>query len=78
LPETLLRKKSEQLASELDTFRTTVAERENKQTIIPFVFKAHLKDNATAKYKRTYVAKILDTPLSSCNPVNLEIFHYHA
>jgi hypothetical protein len=71
LPESLLIKKAEQLISELDLFKPTVAERENKQTIIPFVFKAYMRDNATAKYKRKYVSKILDTHKARSNIIGL-------
>jgi len=71
LSETLLEKKAEQLVSELDSFKTAIAERENKQSIIPFVFKACLCDNATAKYKRNYVAKILDTRKARSNIIGL-------
>jgi hypothetical protein len=71
LPDTLLIKKSEQLISELDLFKTTIAERENKLSVIPFVFKACLRDNATAKYKRNYVTKILNTHKERSNIIGL-------
>ena len=71
LPEALLIRKAEQLVSELDTFRTIVAERVNKRSIIPFVFKACMLDNATAKSKRNYVAKILDTQRTRSNIIGL-------
>jgi hypothetical protein len=71
LPETLLAKKSEQLNSELVKFKTAVLEREKKQSIIPFVFKVCLLDNATAKYKRNHVAKILDTHKVRSNIIGL-------
>jgi hypothetical protein len=71
LPESLLKKKADQLISELDSFRTTIVAREKKQSIIPFVFKAHMRDNATAKSKRNYVAKILDTHKTRSNIIGL-------
>jgi hypothetical protein len=71
LSESLLKKKAEQLISELDSFRTTIVAREKKQSIIPFVFKAHMRDNATAKYKRNYVAQILDTHKTRSNIIGL-------
>ena len=71
LPDNLLIKKSEQLISELDSFKTTIAERENKQSIIPFVFITRLSDNATAKYKRNFVTKIFDTHRTRSNIIGL-------
>jgi hypothetical protein len=60
LTESQLIKKSKQLVSELDAFENIVAEREKKQSIVPFVFKATLHEKATAKTKRKHVAEILD------------------
>jgi len=71
LSDTLLSEKSEQLISEFESFKTTILERENKQSIIPFVFKACLRDNATAKYKRAYVSKMLDTHKTRSNIIGL-------
>jgi len=67
LSESGLIKKSEQLASELDAFAPIVAEKEKRQSIIPFVFKAILQEKATCKTRRKYVARILDTSLTRSN-----------
>ena len=71
LPESFLEKKADQLISELDSFKTTIVAREKKHSIIPFVFKAHMRDNATAKSKRNYVAQILDTHKTRSNIIGL-------
>jgi hypothetical protein len=64
LPEYLLAKKSEQLVSEINAFSDAVAKREEKRSVIPFVFKAVLQPKATAKSKRQYVSEILDTDVT--------------
>jgi hypothetical protein len=69
LSESQLIKKSKQLALELDTFENIIAEREEKQSIVPFVFKATLHEKATAKTKRKYVAEILDNTSRTRNNI---------
>lgn len=71
LSDALLEKKAEQLISELDVFRPMILEHENKQSIIPFVFRACLLDTATAKYRRNYVAKTLETHKTRSNIIGL-------
>jgi len=71
LSDTLLAKKSGQLISELDKFKTIITDREKKQSIIPFVFKACLQDTATSKTKRGYITKILETQKSRSNIIGL-------
>jgi hypothetical protein len=71
LTGTQLIKKSKQLALELDAFKNIVAEREERQSIVPFVFKATLLERATAKTKRKYVAEILDTSRTRSNIIGI-------
>jgi hypothetical protein len=71
LSESLLAKKSEQLVSELNAFESAVAKRKEKQSIIPFVFKAALQQKATAKSKRQYVSEIFDTVHTKSNIIGL-------
>jgi len=60
LAGTQLIKKSEQLSLELDAFEAVVSQREKRQAIVPFVFKAILQEKATAKSRRQYVDKIFN------------------
>jgi len=71
LSEQQLKKKSEQLITELDTFKDVFAEREKKQTIIPFIFKAILQEKATAKSRRQHVEKIFDTTRTRSNTIGV-------
>jgi hypothetical protein len=64
-------KKSEQLLAELNAFENIVSERERKQSIIPFVCKAKLEKKATAKSRRPYVEKILNTSRTRSNIIGI-------
>ena len=59
--ENQLNKKSEQLIKELCAFESIIAEKEKKQSIVPFVCKAKLLEKATAKSRRQHIEKIIDT-----------------
>lgn len=71
LPEMQLIKKSEQLVSELNAFESIITEREKKQSIIPFVCKAILLEKATAKSRRQYAEKILNTSHAKSNIIGI-------
>jgi hypothetical protein len=71
LPNELLIKKSEQLISELDAFVPIIADKEKKQSIIPFTFKAYMPEKATAKSKRQYVSKIFNTSQERSNLIGV-------
>jgi hypothetical protein len=66
-----LKKKSEQLLSELDAFSLIIAEREKKEAIVPFVFKAILQEKATAKSRRRYVEKVFETSRTRSNLIGV-------
>jgi len=71
LTGTQLIKKSEQLSLELDALKTIVSDREKRQSIVPFVFKAILQEKATAKSRRQYVDKIFNTSRSKNNIIGI-------
>jgi uncharacterized protein YqkB len=71
LPTPQLIKKSELLLAELNAFENIISKQEKKQSAIPFVCKAKLQEKATAKSRRPYVEKIINTSHTRSNIIGI-------